>query len=35
MTLSDNLDLTLQQSLSSLTHFNELIDLNWIEENLM
>ena len=34
MTLSQNLDLTLQQSMPSLAHFSELIDLNWIEESL-
>ena len=34
MTLSQNLDLTLQQSMPSLTNFSELIDFNWIEESL-
>lgn len=32
MNLSQNLDLTLQQTLPSLSHFKELIDLNWIED---
>ena len=31
MNLSHHLDLTLQQTLPPLSHFNELIDLNWIE----
>ena len=31
MNLLHHLDLTLQQTLPSLSHFNELIDLNWIE----
>ena len=31
MNLSHHLDLTRQQTLPSLSHFNELIDLNWIE----
>ena len=34
MTLSENLDCTLQHSLPSLSHFSEFIDLNWIEESL-
>ena len=34
MTLSENLDCTLQHSLPSLSHFSELIDLNWIKESL-
>ncbi len=31
MNLSHHLDLTRQQTLLSLSHFNELIDLNWIK----
>src|SRR5690606_13783583 len=34
MTLSENLDCTLQHSLPSLSHFSEFIDFNWIEESL-
>jgi hypothetical protein len=29
--ISHHLDLTRQQTLPSLSHFNELIDLNWIK----
>ena len=34
MNLSQNLDLTLKQTLPSLSQFSELIDLNWIEDRL-
>lgn len=34
MKLSQNLDITLQQTLPSLSQFSELIDLNWIEDCL-
>lgn len=34
MNLSQNLDFTLQQTLPSLSHFSEFIDLNWIEDCL-
>ena len=34
MNLSQNLDLTLKQTLPSLSQFSELIDLNWIEDCL-
>lgn len=34
MTLSQNLELTSQQSSLTLAHFSELIDLNWIEQSL-
>src|SRR5690606_14547126 len=34
MTLSENLDCTLQHSLPSLSHFSEFIDFNWLEESL-
>ena len=34
MTLSENLDLTLQHSMPSLADFSELIDFNWIESSL-
>lgn len=34
MTLSENLDCTLQNASPSLAHFSQLIDLNWIEDSL-
>ncbi|WP_171525535.1 transposase domain-containing protein, partial [Acinetobacter indicus] len=34
MSLSEHLESTLEHALPSLSHFCELIDLNWIETSL-